>query len=378
MPLSGRIEFASQASRLNQAWLRQVRQEYEAICFQYRLDMAAPLFVLSDSATILGSWNDTTRELTLSGRLISSMAWTETVQILKHEMAHQICSDLFKKPTAGHGPTFQHACELLGLERRFRGARIDCTGLGGLQRNDRDGKGDARNNILSRVEKLFALAGSENEHEAALAMERAWQLLRRYNLDAVGQQSQYRRFVIVTGLKRMPAHLKQICLLLQDYFFVQVICASTYLPDADRVVRTVELFGRPANVDVAGHCYHFLLDRIEWLWQKNRVRFHPHARQVRNSYLRGLISGFAERLEQAGQGLGVGDEQSGLLPVCLRVERDAALRNFVAGYHPRLVRGRGRRIRFHDQAYREAMTEGRKIVLHKVVTEQKSGCRLLR
>ncbi len=141
----------------------------------------------------------------------------------------------------------------------------------------------------------------------------------------------------------------------------------------------MELFGRPANVEVAVHCYHFLLDRIEWLWRQNRSRFHPHARQARNSYLRGLVSGFVERLEQAGQRSGAGgEERPDLLPVCLRADRDAALRDFVARYHPRLVRRRGRRVGLHDQAYREAMTEGRKIVLHKVVTEQKSGCGLLR
>jgi hypothetical protein len=379
MPPSKRIESASRASYLQQAWLRQVRQEYEAICFQYRLDMPAPLFVLGDSGTTLGAWNSTTRELTLSGRLISTMAWTDTVQILKHEMAHQICTDLFKSPAAGHGPAFQRACTLLGLEKKFRGARIDCTGLHGLRQQDRGEKGDHRHTILTRVEKLFALAGSDNEHEAALAMERAWQLLRRYNLDSVGQQTRYRRSVIVTGLKRMPAHLKHICLLVQEYFFVQVICASTYLPEEDRVVKTVELFGRPANVDVAVHCYHFLLERIEWLWRQNRGRFHPHARQARSSYLRGLVSGFAERLEQAGrQYPGVEEEQPGLLPVCLRADSDPALRDFVAGYYPRLVRRRGRRTRFHDQAYREAVAEGRKIVLHKVVAEQKSGCGLLR
>jgi hypothetical protein len=42
----------------------------------------------------------------------------------------------------------------------------------------------APDEVMARIRKLFALAGSPNEHEAALALEKAHALLLRYNLRA--------------------------------------------------------------------------------------------------------------------------------------------------------------------------------------------------
>ena len=373
-----RVKQATLACTLRQAWLRQIRREYQAICYQYRLALPAPLLILSDSTTILGSWNSATRELCLSSRLIAGLDWPITVQILKHEMAHQICTDLFNDAAAGHGPQFRRAGGMLGLEERFCGARIDCSGLRELARQRPAENRDDKNSILARVDKLFALAGSDNEHEAALAMERAWQLLRRHNLEpGGGGRDDFCREIIVTGRKRMPAHLKQICVLLQDHFCVQVVVATTYLAETDREVRTVELFGRPANVDVAIHCYHFLLERVEHLWQANRDRFRPHARRARTSYLRGLIQGFAQRLDRAAGKRHRQANTTDLVPLCQRAETERALCAFVAHYHPRLVRRRGRRVALHDRAWREAVAEGRAIVLHRVVRTCGDGRRYL-
>ncbi len=361
-------ERAALSSALQQAWLRQLRREYEALCFQYRLELAPPFLVLSDSRTRLGYWNAATRELGLSIHLIRQQDWTVTCQVLKHEMAHQICTDLFQGDHAGHGPAFQRAASLLGLEEHFCRAGIDCSGLDGLM-SASGGENGSRARILTRIEKLFALAGSDNEHEAALAMERAWQLLRRHNIDLANQRPEYRRRILSTGRRRMPAHLKQICALLQDFFFVQVIGATTYLPAEDREVRTVELFGRPANVDVAAHCFHFLVDRTEHLWQENRHCFGPESRRARKGYLCGLVAGFRERLAGAEHASQPGRDCSRQLPACLVPARDAALRAFVARYHPRLVRRSEKMMRLHGRAYAAARTEGRKIVLHRVLHE---------
>ena len=43
---------------------------------------------------------------------------------------------------------------------------------------------DAPDEVIALIRKLFALAGSPNEHEAALALEKAHALLLRYNLRA--------------------------------------------------------------------------------------------------------------------------------------------------------------------------------------------------
>ncbi len=57
--------------------------------------------------------------------------------------------------------------------------------------------------FLAKVEKLLALGRSPNEHEAALAMRKANELIARHNLsleaDGEGAERRYRRTVIGCG-----------------------------------------------------------------------------------------------------------------------------------------------------------------------------------
>lgn len=367
------------AERLRSAWLGQLRAEFEDICFQYRVVLRTPVFELNDSRTRLGSWSEQDRMISISAHLISSRSWKITLQVLKHEMAHQICSEILGAPDHGHGPMFQRACSMLGLSGVFCRAAADSAKF--LDRLEPEGlvRTRAGRRILDRVEKLLALAGSDNEHEAALAMQRAGELLGRHNLalSSADDGGTYRTLSLNTGRQRMPGYLREICSLLQGFFFVKVVCASVYDPEKNVRLRTIELFGRPENVAVAEHCYTFLSRKLITLWEDNRHRFPAGRQRARNSYMRGVVVGFREKLAAAEQQRPSGSIVGQAGTSALAVAEDLGLQRFIAEHFPRLRSVSGRRLRLHADAYREAVATGKTLVLHRAMEERSSGGGLL-
>ena len=356
--------------RLRSAWLQQLQREYDNICFQYRLTLQAPVFELTNSSMILGSWNGSYRLLSLSAHLIAASPWAVTIQVLKHEMAHQICWEYFSSNDGGHGKCFQQACAMVGLSGDFCSAKADCSGPPPEETACAGPQTEQGRKVLARVEKLLALAASDNEHEAALAMQRAGEILLRYNLQLpTSGQGEYEHRCLNTGRRRMPGHLREICALLQEFFPVRVVCGSIYEPLDDVQVRTIELLGRPENVAVAEHCYIFLTRKMDVLWQENRKQFAGGGLRARNSYFHGLLAGFREKLKASalpqGKGTAFGAQESSSAQ--LIVQSDNGLDAFVNATFPRLHKKRGRTRNLHGEAYRQALATGRLLVLNRVV-----------
>ncbi len=356
--------------RLRSAWVQQLQREYDNICFQYRLRLQPPVIELTNSTTLLGSWNGSYRLLSLSTHLIRTSPWSITIQVLKHEMAHQICRDYFSSDDGGHGECFQRACAMVGLSGSFCGAKADCSGPPPEETACVHPQTEQGRKILARVEKLLALAASDNEHEAALAMQRAGEILLRHNLRLpTSGQGEYEHRCLNTGRMRMPGHLRAICALLQKFFPVRVVCGSTYEPLADVQVRTIELLGRPENVAVAEHCYYFLTGQMDRLWQENRKQFTGGGLRARNSYFHGLLAGFRETLKvsapKPGKGTAAGVQKNSSAQ--LIVQLDNGLDTFVKATFPRLHKKRGQTRILHGDAYRQAKATGRSLVLHRVV-----------
>ncbi len=365
-----------QRETMHRLWCRQLQIEFEAICFQYDVDLRVPLFEITGARKQYGCWLPGQGCIQLSEHLILSHPWHVTLQVLKHEMAHQVCSELFaiSRP-GGHGPDFQRACGLLGVSAPFRRAGGDLAGV--VEAGDDGAPGTAPGRrMLARVRKLLALAGSDNEHEAALAMQRAGELMVRHNLELAraDEEEGYRHLVIDTRQKIVPAYRKTIGAILRDYFYVRVVFATQYDPRVDQSFRTIELLGRTENVPVAEHCYRFLEERLHFLWQANRHRYRGHGRTARNSYFLGLLRGFSERLAAIHppepQTRRAVSFPAATLPAVLATEADHGLQRFVRQHFPRLRRTAGRRVRINSHAYGEAIATGRSLVLHGAVTDR--------
>ena len=216
------------------------------------------------------------------------------------------------------------------------------------------------------MRKLLSLGGSDNEHEAALAVQRAGELLARYRLDfdALAEDQGLIHRTISTGQQTLPIHRKSICTLLETCFAVRVICASQYQPLADLSFKTIELLGREEQVAIAEHCYHFLENRLQTLWETNRRGFSGNSRIAKKSYYLGLLAGFRETLERSHAPRSTKNEpqQPTNLPTLREEQR---MDDFVAIRFPRLRRMRRQGSTMDRDAYQEAVTTGREITLHR-------------
>ncbi|XCN71484.1 MAG: DUF2786 domain-containing protein [Candidatus Electrothrix aestuarii] len=374
---------------VRRAWLEQLRHEFKTICFQYRVQLRSPIFELSAARQQLGCWIPEQRVIRISEELISNSSWDVVLMVLKHEMAHQVCSEVLGISQAGHGPEFQEACQLLGVPEPYNRATGDLPEI--LKEPSSNAPTEAGRKIIQRVNKLLALAGSENEHEAALAMQRATELLHRHNLHILHTASQEQsaacvRLTIRTGKKQVASWQRAICRILTDYFFVEVIFSSLYDAQRRDNYKTIELLGRSENVPVAEHCYYFLLQQLESLWQRNRQKWqggNRNTRTAKNSYYLGLLHGFAQKLAEQrasqhadnlrqmseGENMGQGEMNEALGTLC--VQEDNQVQAFVGFHFPRLQTRSVRSLRIHQQPYEEALITGKKIILHQSLAEKK-------
>ena len=369
-------------ARLHAAWLTQLAREHRDICYQYGISLRLPVLAIGGGARQMGTWSAADRRLTLSHILISRHPWNLTLQVLKHEMAHQMCSELHNRDDAGHGPLFRQCCLRLGLEARFHRAGGDLAGSLAAMTPGSAATEQGRH-IIAKVRKLLALGASDNEHEAALAVRRAEDLLARHRLDfaSLAEDQHLVHRTINTGGRTLAMYRKAICAILESCFGVRVICASLYDPRADCSFKTVELLGREEEVAVAEHCYHFLENRLQTLWERRRPEFagcSGQSRTARKSYFLGLLAGFRETLtasRRQSPDARPASSPCADLPALRRQEE--RLDAFVAFRFPRLRRMRGQGGLVDRAAYQEAVAAGRKIVLRRPVADTGDGPLLL-
>ena len=366
-------------------WGRQLLAEFANINWQYGLVLKTPTFEITEAEQRYGSWQAGIRVIRISTRLITGHSWDITCQILKHEMAHQICSELFHQNDGGHGPLFHQACDLLGLAASFRLASGDLpesvTPDPATNQQTEQGR-----QFIRRIGKLLALAGSNNEHEAALAMEKASQLMARHNLQQIKEDlhSEFTSLIINGKSKRLERWQHKICAILLRFFYVKVVTASLYDPLQDSLHKTIEIFGRQENVAIAEYCYAFLAGQLASLWQQNRKKAAGKGIRARNSYYLGLLQGFYDKLlaqealsarprPEKREAEGSADTK---MAVLIQTE-ERALDRFVGMRFPRLRRRSGSGAMIYRDTFELGRTDGGRIVLHKGVAEQRSEQGLL-
>jgi hypothetical protein len=348
-------------NRLMEGWRRQLAQEYRHLCWLYRVRLQSPLFEISEGQSRAGSWSPGLDTLSLASWLIRDHSWDVVLEVLKHEMSHQYVQQVLGRgDELPHGPSFQEACDRLGVHPEFRVAQGAIPRL--LSR-----EGERSGGMLGKVEKLFALAQSANEHEAALAMAKANAILRRYNLERLDCQAatDYDYLILKPGGKRIAAHQRLIAALLKDFFYVNVVIARQFEAASGETLRVIELTGAKENLAVADHVYHFLIHRLEYLWREYRKSTGALGRE-KNSYWLGVLNGFREKLvlqdREAMRTTG-NDTESSL--ICAS---DPGLIRYYRARYPRLrtVQHSGPQV-FGDP-YQAGQQEGKQLVIHKGVT----------
>lgn len=359
-------------SRLKKAWAVQLNKEHAAICWQYGVSLRRPAIEILDLRGCWGSWHSSFRTIRLAITLIRENPWDVVLGVLKHEMAHQVVSDIFGGDDK-HGPDFHRACQMLGVPDEYR------TPSGDLPRAVIDPKvddlRDETHRLMDKVQKLLALAQSSNGNEASLAMAKANEIIARYNLDELqgGRNRHYSHLIIDTKVKRLENYQRHIVSILMGYYFVEAVLSETYDAIKDERYRTIELFGATENVLMAEYVFYFLLNHLDILWRCHQLENAAARSRDKRSYWLGVLRGFSDKLSLQEKSRHtahlVTGARSPSTASALVLAKDQGLREFIRTRYPRLRQYSSRGSAVNVQAFQAGVADGQELTLHRGVTE---------
>lgn len=309
--------------------------------------LSAPGFELHSGRSKLGSWDRTTRTISLSEELVFGETWLKTLAVLKHEMLHQFIDE-----SMGGSPDGPHGSMFRALRQRFGIEEYEEVALGSSD--------EASRGIMAKVQKLLALAQSEEVHEAEAAMAKANALMLKWNIDHRGLERE-RQVRHLGRPTRIYLHLKMLGTLLRDFFFVEAIWVESYDPLNAKRGRVLEVMGRPENVEMAEYVFHYLLNVGEMHWKEHR---REQGGGKRANYLFGLISGFYDKC----RGERHHQEQEGLIWT-----GEAWLEAFLKERHPRTRTVRSSGSRIDAGSYEAGRKKGSSMVIHRGVHGRGKG-----
>jgi len=368
--LDPRVESHEAHQYILRAWTDRLYDEYDDVLFQFNQYLRKPVIRIEALASDWGHWNPQTRAITLARRLIQDHSWDVVIEVLKHEMAHQLADECLRGHEAGgtaHGASFRQACRLLGV------ADWAASATGALPQEIPNWRNRVlsveEERLLKRAEKLLALATSSNEHEAALAVQRVRQLYAKYNLErlAAGIQASHVHCIINWRRRRVETEDSAIVSILTGHFQVRAVFGSLYDAHDLCEYRVVELLGSRENVVMAEYVYRFLRHTLDALWEEYRRRT-GRTSSARRSYMLGVLDGFREKLQKSSTVPDEGEPIAGADSLALLKLAGRELDAFVATRYPKLSTRSWGSSRGDRESYGAGISDGGEITLHRGIT----------
>ncbi len=357
--------------KLRRAWVLQLYREHESICWGYKVKLNRPIIEISDLKTYWGYWDVDFRTIKLSANLIKEHSWDVVLNILKHETAHQIVSDIFNSDD-GHSGLFQRACQMIGVPQEFCGASGDISRkIVDFRKKELDSK-NAK--MLEKVRKLLSLAQSNNENEAFLAMKKANELIEKYNIERIEQKSDSKSVhaIINHKKKRIENYQRSICLILKDYFFVEVVYSYLYDAHNCETYKTIEILGTIENVLMAEYVYYFLLNQMDILWIEHKLKTGNPSYRKKRSYWLGILKGFGDKLgqlEKTHQDPKKPDHSGLKTTSALICAQDKMLSLFMGMRFPRLHNHRSQSATVDHGTFKAGINDGKRLTIHRGITQ---------
>lgn len=337
------------------AFWRQYNWSYLGEC------LSQPSFRLDAATHRLGAWHREDRMISLSEAHVLRDPWMAVMETLRHEMAHQYVDEIRGgNDSSPHGPAFRAACQLLRVSPRASGKGGEVTPVDAASVLGDD-------SIREKISKLLSLATSSNEHEAQLAMEKARQLLLKYNLalqDVEGTNTPYTVRQLGRPRSRVQRYENAIASLLRDFFFVEVIWDRGYDPILQKRGMFLKIHGTKLNLDMAEYVSVFLENLLPQLWRTHQKATGIRSNAGRLHYYWGVVVGFSEKLR--GQSDRLAKEQA------LVWKRDPRLTEFYRYLHPRTTARHSASVRVRG-TFQQGLQDGREVRLNRPIGNASSG-----
>lgn len=342
-----------QSAGLHLAWIRKLGQWWVHYNGEYLGGaLKPPLIRLGEGMEQLGLWEGSFRRLTIALSHLQEHPWLEVMETLRHEMAHQYAQEVLRADEPPHGPAFKQACQ-----------QLRCSSRASYQEGEERIE-DER--VLRVLKKVLSLASSPNEHEAQAAVNKARRLLLEYNLDIV-ELDRERGFTcrsLGPVKARHTSHEMWLPMILHEFFFVEVLWSPTYQPFLDREGTVLQIYGTPANLDMAEYVYAFLSGLLAQLWAGYKERQNLRGERQRQSYYVGLLQGVYGALREQEEQIHAGQ--------ALVWKGDPRLQEYYRYLNPRVRVRRGGGVTA-TPAYQDGMAEGRRVRIHRPLHERRDG-----
>jgi hypothetical protein len=338
---------ASLEADLRSAWVAELERWWTTYNEDYCAgSLRRPHILLGDGMATLGTWDGQRRTLTIAESHVRHASWHDVLATLRHEMAHQFADEVLGgRGETPHGEAFRLACDRLRADRRAR-VRPAAKAL----------PDDGRDRTLRIAEKLLALAGSPNQHEAKAAFAMARRLLLEHDLHNPPAHAAFAIRELGRLKGRHQAWEFVLGSLLEEFFFVRVIWVHGF--DARTLARgtLLQAYGTQAHLDLAEYVHDYLTRLLGELWTSYRNERGLSGDRERARFYEGVVRGFADKLREQDRAL---RDERGLVPLA-----DPELSAFYRHHNPRIRRSSagGGRV---SEAYADGERKGRDVTVHR-------------
>ena len=274
-------------------------------------DLRTPIFKLIEDKNRWGYWSPSDRVLAINVNLFRHYESGAVDHVLKHEVAHQIVSEIFDMDCYGvaHGEAFKRACLVVNV------AHTTCAShelLAGF-------KGKSEDRIVNKIRKIMELASDGNfEEEADTALMKAQELMARYNVsmqDVTGSEKVFVKRPFGDNYKSFPTWLFRIGNFLNDQYGVK--CIQTWGPSYTsprgycKNTKRLELYGEPDRLNIAEYVGHAIINQGTILYEAFKLDHQERMKtdydyQLNNGYrkiskrafMEGLIAGYSRKMNK--------------------------------------------------------------------------------
>lgn len=226
--------------------------------------------------------------------------------------------------------------------------------------------------ILDKIKKLLRLGQSPNRHEAELAIQRAFLLAARYQIDIenVSLEDSDRK---IQGLAfRSPSRLsfarKKILNLLCEFFNVNVVFRRR--PWWVGTKSELTFIGKPVDIQIARYVYHFLHTACASALREFAQGKRKLSANTKKNFVQGFIYGVAHNLRQAQGNLGPQTE-------ALLLNERARREKFESSTFQNLKPVKAEPDRRNDRASIAGFIQGEKVQIRKPIETNAAGQQLL-
>jgi hypothetical protein len=216
--------------------------------------------------------------------------------------------------------------------------------------------------LKDKIRRLLRLAGSSNEHEAALAAQRAQELMLKHGIEQsaldIGEELEidYADEPIIPHTAKMPSWKLRLAVVVASANTCRIITFSKYAgPGNERNVYTKRavLLGNKKKLAAVNYFYSILESEIERL----TLKFKGGKRQ-KLAYRHGLIDTIAVRLYEALRT--VDTESNGAAMVLVNKEKAAIEARMRA---EEIKKAKDRQLALDEQARRQGVRDGHDVAL---------------